>query len=338
MSRPTMEHVAALAGVSRALVSIVYRDAAGASDATRARVLAAGAELGYRPDHRARLLGRTKTRLLGVTFDVQAGFQGELVEALYTAAESAGYDLALSAVAPTRAEPRAVQSLLDYRCEALILLGPTLKPAALAALAESQPTVVVARKVSAPGVDVVRTDDTTGSRLAVEHLLALGHTSIAHLDGGKAPGSPERRTGYRNAMRAAGLTPLILPGGPTEDHGARAAKTFLEDAPTATAVTIFNDRSAVGFLDLIRQSRRIPDDLSVIGYDNTTVAALSHVGLTTIAQDTTRLATQATTTAIARLSGATTATTAIARLSGAPPTDQTIPPTLIPRTTTAPPP
>jgi DNA-binding LacI/PurR family transcriptional regulator len=325
MGRPTMEDVAALAGVSRALVSIVYRDAPGASDATRARVLAAGAELGYRPDHRARLLGRTRTRLLGVTFDVQASFQGDLVEALYTAAESAGYDLALSAVAPTRSESRAVQSLLDYRCEALILLGPTLKPSALAALAESQPTVVVARKVSAPGVDVVRTDDTTGSRLAVEHLLALGHTNIAHIDGGKAAGTPERRTGYRNTMRAAGLTPLIVPGGPTEDDGARAAKTFLDDALRATAVTVFNDRSAVGFLDIIRQSRRVPDDLSVIGYDNTTVAALSHINLTTVAQDTTRLATHATTTALTRLAGTPTIS------------DQTIPPTLIPRTTTGPP-
>ena len=320
-----MEDVAALAGVSRALVSIVYRDAPGASDATRARVLAAGAELGYRPDHRARLLGRTRTRLLGVTFDVRASFQGDLVEALYTAAESAGYDLALSAVAPTRSESRAVQSLVDYRCEALILLGPTLKPSALAALAESQPTVVVARKVSAPGVDVVRTDDTTGSRLAVEHLLALGHTNIAHIDGGKAAGTPERRTGYRNTMRAAGLTPLIVPGGPTEDDGARAAKAFLDDALRATAVTVFNDRSAVGFLDIIRQSRRVPDDLSVIGYDNTTVAALSHINLTTVAQDTTRLATRATTTALTRLAG--TPTTP----------DQTIPPTLIPRTTTGPP-
>jgi DNA-binding LacI/PurR family transcriptional regulator len=323
MSRPTMEDVAARAGVSRALVSIVYRDAPGASDATRARVLAAGAELGYRPDHRARLLGRTKTRLLGVTFDVQASFQGDLVEALYAAAESVGYDLALSAVAPTRPESRAVQSLLDYRCEALILLGPTLKPSALAALAESQPTVVVARKVSAPGVDVVRTDDATGSRLAVEHLLALGHTNIAHIDGGKAPGTPERRTGYRNTLRTAGLKPLILAGGPTEDDGARAAKSFLEDAPEATAVTVFNDRSAVGFLDIIRQSRRVPDELSVIGYDNTTLAALSHINLTTIAQDADRLADLAVTRGVDRLNGEPRAD------------EQTIAPTLITRETTA---
>jgi DNA-binding LacI/PurR family transcriptional regulator len=98
----TMEDVAARAGVSRAVVSIVYRNAPGASEATRARILQAGAELEYRPDHRARLLGRQRTRLLGVTFDVRASFHGDLVEALYAAAEAAGYDLALSAVAPSR--------------------------------------------------------------------------------------------------------------------------------------------------------------------------------------------------------------------------------------------
>jgi DNA-binding LacI/PurR family transcriptional regulator len=319
-----MEDVARAAGVSRALVSIVYRDAPGASDATRARVLAAGSELGYRPDHRARLLGRTRTRLLGVTFDVQAPFHGGLVEALYSAAEAAGYDLALSAVAPSRDESRAVQSLLDYRCEALILLGPQLSPSALSALAESQPVIVVGRKVRAEGVDVVRTDDTAGSRLAVEHLVSLGHRHILHIDGGKASGAAERRTGYRTAMRHAGLAPLIQPGGRTESDGADAAKNFLNDSPSVTAVTLFNDRLATGFLDTIRQSSlEIPGDLSVVGYDNTTIAALSHISLTTIAQNTPALASQTITTAHARLTATpTTPTTPVA-------------PTLVSRSTTA---
>ena len=286
----TMEDVASLAGVSRALVSIVYRDAPGASDATRVRVLAAGTELGYRPDHRARLLGRTRTRLLGVTFDVRQPFHGDLVESLYTAAEAAGYELALSAVAPTRDEPRAIQSLLDYRCEALILLGPTLASSSLASLAADQPVIVVARKVRAAGVGVVRTDDTAGARLATEHLIGLGHTQIAHIDGGTSPGATDRRSSYRTTMRRAGLNPLVIPAGPTENDGSLAAKQLLDIHPTVTAVFTFNDRSAVGFLDTIRQSRQVPTDLSVIGYDNTTIAALSHINLTTIAQNTPALA------------------------------------------------
>jgi DNA-binding LacI/PurR family transcriptional regulator len=300
----TMEDVAARAGVSRALVSIVYRNAPGASEATRERVMKAGNELGYRPDHRARLLGRQRTRLLGVTFGVQHGFHGDLVEALYAAAEQAGYDLALSAVAPSREETRAVQSLLDYRCEALILLGPQLRPSALAELAAGRPTVVVARKVRAAGVDVVRTDDADGLRQAVDHLVSLGHRDIVHVDGGTAPGAAERRTGYRNAMRRAGLGPHIIRGGLGEDDGAAAAAVVFDQIPDATAVTVFNDRSAVGFLNSVRQAgRRVPEDLSVIGYDNSSVARLDHVNLTTIAQDAQRLSALAIERAIIRLDG-----------------------------------
>jgi DNA-binding LacI/PurR family transcriptional regulator len=228
--------------------------------------------------------------LLGVTFDVRQPFHGDLVESLYTAAEAAGYELALSAVAPTRDEPRAIQSLLDYRCEALILLGPTLASSSLASLAADQPVIVVARKVRAAGVGVVRTDDTAGARLATEHLIGLGHTQIAHIDGGTSPGATDRRSSYRTTMRRAGLNPLVIPAGPTENDGSLAAKQLLDIHPTVTAVFTFNDRSAVGFLDTIRQSRQVPTDLSVIGYDNTTIAALSHINLTTIAQNTPALA------------------------------------------------
>ena len=283
--RPTMEDVAARAGVSRALVSIVYRDVPGASDETRARVFAAGDDLGYRPDHRARLLGRQRTRLIGVAFDVRYPFHGDLVEALYPAAETLGYDLTLSAVTGSRGEAVAVQSLLDYRCESLVLLGPTSPPAALAALAEAQPTVVVARKVRAAGVHVVRTDDAAGSRLAVEHLLSLGHTRIAHVDGARAPGAAERRTAYTQTMRRAHLEPLVSPGGLTEAAGAAAAR---ELPPEVTAVAAFNDACGIGLL----HARRSPE-LSIIGYDDSTPSRLDHIQLTTIAQNADRLASAA---------------------------------------------
>ncbi|WP_405071557.1 LacI family transcriptional regulator [Kribbella sp. NBC_01510] len=280
--RPTMEDVAARAGVSRALVSIVYRDVPGASDETRARVFAAGDELGYRPDHRARLLGRQRTRLIGVAFDVRQPFHGDLVEALYPAAEALGYDLTLSAVTGSRREAVAIQSLLDYRCESLVLLAPAAPPSALAALAEAQPAVVIARKVRAAGVHVVRTDDAAGSRLAVEHLLSLGHARIAHVDGARAPGAAERRTGYTRAMRRAGLEPLVIPGGPTESAGAAAARELPSDI---TAVAAFNDACGIGLLHALRGR-----DVSIIGYDDSTPSRLEHIQLTTIAQNADRLA------------------------------------------------
>src|SRR5690349_1403278 len=191
--RPTLADVAARAGVSIALVSIVMREAPGASAATRARVLAVADELGYRPDIRARLLRRSRSRLLGVVFGVQHAFHGDLVGGLYTAADRVGYELALSAVTPARDEQRAVASLLQDRCEALVLLGPQSPAGYLAGLAARLPVVVVARSVRDRAVDVVRTDDAEGLGQAVDHLVGLGHERIAHIDGGRAPGAAERR-------------------------------------------------------------------------------------------------------------------------------------------------
>jgi DNA-binding LacI/PurR family transcriptional regulator len=324
--RPTLADVAARAGVSTALVSIVMRDAPGASTATRDRVRRAAAEIGYRPDSRARLLRSSRSRLLGVVFGVQADFHGDLVSGLYAAADRVGYELALSAVTPGRDEQRAVGSLLQDRCEALVLLGPQSPTAALADLATRLPVVVVARPVRSSAVDVVRTADDEGARLAVEHLLALGHRDVVHVDGGRAPGAAERRRGYQEALRAHGLDAHVLPGGPTEEDGAAAARRLLS-GPLPGAVTVFNDRCALGLLDVLRRAgRTVPGDVSVVGYDDSRIARLSSVDLTSVAQDVEQL----TTLAVGR---------ALERLDGTPVRQRelVVPPRLVVRTTTAPP-
>jgi DNA-binding LacI/PurR family transcriptional regulator len=324
--RPTLADVAARAGVSTALVSIVMRDAPGASTATRDRVRRAAAEIGYRPDSRARLLRSSRSRLLGVVFGVQADFHGDLVSGLYAAADRVGYELALSAVTPGRDEQRAVGSLLQDRCEALVLLGPQSPTAALADLATRLPVVVVARPVRSSAVDVVRTADDEGARLAVEHLLALGHRDVVHVDGGRAPGAAERRRGYREALRTHGLEAHVLPGGPTEEDGAAAARRLLS-GPLPGAVTVFNDRCALGLLDVLRRAgRTVPGDVSVVGYDDSRIARLSSVDLTSVAQDVEQL----TTLAVGR---------ALERLDGTPVRQRelVVPPRLVVRTTTAPP-
>jgi DNA-binding LacI/PurR family transcriptional regulator len=324
--RPRLADVAARAGVSTALVSIVMRDAPGASTATRERVRRAAAEIGYRPDSRARLLRSSRSRLLGVVFGVQQDFHGDLVSGLYAAADRVGYELALSAVTPGRDEQRAVGSLLQDRCEALVLLGPQSPTAALADLATRLPVVVVARPVRSSAVDVVRTADDEGARLAVEHLLALGHRDVVHVDGGRAPGAAERRRGYREALRAHGLDAHVLPGGPTEEDGAAAARRLLS-GPLPGAVTVFNDRCALGLLDVLRRAgRTVPGDVSVVGYDDSRIARLSSVDLTSVAQDVEQL----TTLAVGR---------ALERLDGTPVRQRelVVPPRLVVRTTTAPP-
>ena len=324
--RPTLADVAARAGVSTALVSIVMRGVPGASDATRELVRRVADELGYRPDLRARLLRRARSRLLGVVFGVQHAFHGDLVSGLYDAAEQAGYELALSAVTPGRDEQRAVDGLLRDRCEALVLLGPSSPTAHLADLATHLPVVVVARSVRSAAVDVVRTADDEGMHLAVDHLVALGHRDVVHVDGGRAPGAAERRRGYREAVRRHGLTPRVLPGGLTEDDGAAAARTLLAGSLPG-AVTVFNDRCALGLLDVLRPAgRTVPGDVSVVGYDDSRIARLSSVDLTSVAQDVGQLSTLAVRRALDRLEGT--------------PVEQrelVVPPRLVVRSTTAPP-
>jgi DNA-binding LacI/PurR family transcriptional regulator len=275
------------------------------------------------------VLPTNRSRLLGVVFGVQHAFHGDLVGGLYRAADRLGYELALSAVTPDRDEQRAVASLLQDRCEALVLLGPHAPTAYLGALADRLPVVVVARAVRHRAVDVVRTADDEGLHQAVAHLVGLGHRRIVHVDGGRAPGASDRRRGYRDAMRQHGLDSeiRILPGGLTEDDGAAAARTLLGAGSEPTAVIAFNDRCATGVLDVMaRAGRSVPGDVSVVGYDDSRLARLSHVALTTVAQDAGRISTLAVTRAIERLES-----TPVARR------ELVIAPHLVVRGTTAPP-
>jgi DNA-binding LacI/PurR family transcriptional regulator len=319
--------VATRAGVSKSLVSIVMRDEPGAGAETRRRVLDAAAELGYHPDSRARLLRSGRSRLLGVVFGIQHAFHADLVTDLYTAARETGYELALSAVTPDRDEHEAITGLLQDRCEALILLGPQSPTATLAGLAARLPVVAMARGVRNSAVDVIRSADAEGLHQSVEHLTALGHRRIAHIDGGRAPGAADRRRGYRDAMLKQGLDGEIeiIPGGLTEEDGAAAARALLDNLPTA--VTVFNDRCATGVLDVVsRAGVGVPGDLSVVGYDDSHLARLAHINLTTIAQDTTMMSKLAVARAIDRVEG-----------SPVPAREIVVPPRLVVRGTTSPP-
>ncbi len=284
--RPTMSDVAERAGVSRALVSIVFRDVQGASAGTRERVRAAADELGYRPDRRARLLSRRRTQVLGVVLALGHEFHAELAAALYRAAATHGQELALSGTTPARDEAEAVADLLALRCDALLLLGSALPDTALADLAASVPLVVVARGTTAPGVDVVRSDDVAGAALAAHHLLDLGHTRVAHVDGGRAAGADERRRGFLATVGAAGLAADVETGGLTEDAGAAAAERLLGRAELPTGLAVFNDQSAAGVMDVLQQAgRRWPDDVSLVGYDDSRLARSRWARLTTVRQD-----------------------------------------------------
>jgi DNA-binding LacI/PurR family transcriptional regulator len=303
--RPRLEDVAERVGMSPASVSMVLSNAPGPSAATRERVLEAAAELGYRPDRTASLLARRRTHLVGVLMELGSAFHAELAADLHEAAEGRGYDVVLSAVTRTRDERRAIETLVDFRCEALVLLGPVAPAAQLADLGRQLPVVVIGRRVTTDGVDVVRSADADGVGQAVDHLAGLGHRAIAYVDGGRGPIAADRRRGYRTAMRRHRLGGhlQVIGGDHTEAAGTRAAQALLEAGrPLPTAVVAFNDHCALGLLDAFsRAGVGVPADVSVVGYDDSSLSRLAHVNLTTVSQDARRQAEHAMAAAVGRL-------------------------------------
>jgi len=302
--RPTLADVASRAGVSPGTASLALRGAPGPSAASAERVRAAASALGYRADRAASRLAARRTRLLGVTLTIRNTFHAELAEALQDAAEDAGYQVLLHPVTARRGEAGAVDVLLDSRCEALLLLGTEMPSSQLAALDAHDPVVLVGRR--AQGLDVVRADEAAGTALAVEHLVGLGHTRLAHVSGGSSDVARERRDGFLAAARARGLDPLVVEGAFSEDAGAAAAAEVL--AAGVTGVFAANDRVALGLLDAARSAAATGSSgegplLAVVGYDDSPLARLGHVRLTSVSQDPGALAAAAVRTAVERLDG-----------------------------------
>jgi DNA-binding LacI/PurR family transcriptional regulator len=300
--RPRLADVAARAGVSTASVSLVLRGAPGPSAETRERVLAVAAELAYRADRTASLLARRRRHLLGVLLDVRNPFHAELVQELHAEADEAGYEVVLSTLTRDRDEHRAIETLLDFRCEALILLGPDSPEEVLGRLAVQAPCVVVGRTVGDADVDVVRPADDVGVDAALDHLIGLGHRRIAFVDGGRGAVAATRRRGYRRAMRRSGLPAQVIPGDHTEEGGVRAGRRLVASGDLPTAVMASNDRLAVGVMDaFVRAGIDVPGTVSMVGYDDSTLAHLAHIDLTSVNQDAPAQARNAVLAAVSRL-------------------------------------
>lgn len=288
LKRPTLEDVARVAGVSRAQASIVMRGAPGARQATRVRVLQAAAKIGYRPNSAARRLARESSGLLGVAYALRRPFDADLIESLYEAAEARGFELSLGAVTAKRSLERALESLLDNLCEAIILLGMGSSAKPLEELAMRVPMVQIGRAEHSSDLDVVRTAGGLGIAQAVDHLVELGHRAIAHVNGGDGLSSQERERGYLDAMRRNRKASYIkvCPGGATQDSGMDAGRRVLAMKKLPTAIVAYNDACAGGLIDTLRRSGvAVPEDVSVTGYDDSQYARLPTVNLTTAAQD-----------------------------------------------------
>jgi len=304
VNRPTIHDVAKRAGVSKSLVSLVIQESPYVSDERRAAVLAAVDELGYRPNAMARSLVQQRSHLIGVMLsnlhnpffaDVVSGIEARALESGYRAFFNSGIRI------PER-EAIALETLLELQADGLILAGTLLDMKTVNKAGGSVPIVLITRATRSKDVDSVSGDDRAGARMAVDHLVSLGHERIAHIDGGHGAGANRRRRGYERAMRAHGLEPIVAAGTYTEQGGAEGVRELTGMDNNPTAIFAANDLAALGCLQALSDAdRSVPDDVSLVGYDNAWLAGLRHISLTTIDQPRQEIGTTAVEMLIERL-------------------------------------
>jgi DNA-binding LacI/PurR family transcriptional regulator len=289
-----MEDVAREAGVSRALVSLVMRERPNVSDERRRRVLDVAARLGYRPNAMARSLASRRTKTVGVILDdLRNPFFAEIAGGVEELAAELGYQLLLAAGGrQARRERAALAALLEHRVTGLILVSPRMPPGDIVAAAGEAPLVMVGRSVRGANADTVLIHEAHGTGLVLDHLVELGHEHIAHVDGGSGAGGPQRRSAYLRGMQARrlGRHSLVIAGDFTEEAGVNAAGELLQQPELPTAVFAANDMVAAGLLGgFDRAGIEVPRDVSIVGYDNISIAHLAHVSLTTVDQPRTEM-------------------------------------------------
>lgn len=288
--RPTIHDVAARAGVSKSLVSLALRGSPKVSDRSRALVLQAAADLGYRANAAARSLADRRSRTVGVlVLDLHNPVFAEILDGVQSEVRGHGYSTMLvTGGADPQLEQAELEKLLEFQVEGLIIIAHRLPAAVLRQVAQECPVVVITRhEVTGPGIDTVSNDDVAGAQLAVEHLVELGHRRIVHLSGGDNSISQDRQRGYLHAMRAAHLArqSRVVPGGLTDGDGYFAANAALDLDPRPTALFAANDMSALGAIAAVQdRGLSVPGDVSVVGYDGMSLGALRTLSLTTVAQ------------------------------------------------------
>lgn len=312
----TILDVAADAGVSKAAVSKVLRNAYGVSDAMRANVLQSIEKLGYRPSTAARGM-RGRTYMAGMLLiELSNPFLPPLVQGVKAGLAQAGYkELIGIGESRRRIEIPLIESMIDMRMDGLILVAPRLSGEQLATYARQIPMVVIGHhEPDAEAFDTVNSDDRTGARIAVEALIARGIDDVVMVSLDRVPGDEidvyvQRELGYAEAMTAAGLsggirilrcrqtTAVADPDGMLAIFGDRLPR----------AVFCWSDLHAVALVNAARMAGlRVPEDMAIVGYDDTPQAAMPLIGLASISQRTAELGQRAARTLLTRIEGRTT--------------------------------
>jgi LacI family transcriptional regulator len=312
----TIRDVASRAGVSVTTVSHVVNTTRPVSAAVRARVDEAIRTLGYVPSAVARSLKSNTTRTLGMLIPNSSNpYFAEIVRAVEDRCFASGYALILCNTddAPER-QSVYLTVLAERRIDGLIVVSTGDDDALVAQLhGLKMPTVLLDREIGDPGCDMVETAHKEGALLAVRHLLALGHRRIACIAGPAHVIAGEQRVeGWREALAAAGVAPSAIPplrrGGFTSQGGYEALRAILDDEPDAmrrpSAVFVCNDLMAIGALRAAHERAvRVPEDLSLVGFDDIELAAYTSPPLTTVAQPKARIGALAVDMLLERLRG-----------------------------------
>ncbi|MFC0848193.1 LacI family DNA-binding transcriptional regulator [Streptomyces noboritoensis] len=294
--RPTLEEVAARAGVGRGTVSRVINGSPRVSDRTRAAVEAAVAELGYVPNRAARALAANRTDAIALVvpetetrFFAEPYFS-EVVRGVGQALAETEMQLLLTLVGSDRERRRLAQYLTGHRVDGVLLVGVHADdplPELLEQL--DMPVVISGPRSEDEPLASVDSDNFAGARAAVAHLVARGRRSIATITGPlDVYGARRRLDGYRAALAEAGLPAaphLISPADFTEEGGRRAMADLLGRAPEVDAVFAASDVMASGARQVLRErGRRVPEDVSLVGFDDSAIARHMEPPLTSVRQ------------------------------------------------------
>ncbi|HEY8348087.1 MAG TPA: LacI family DNA-binding transcriptional regulator [Symbiobacteriaceae bacterium] len=307
----TIKDVAREAGVGLATVSRVLNNSGPVSPETRERVLAAARALGYVPNLHARSLVSRATGTVGLIIpDITNPFFPAVTRGVEDAASQAGYTVFLCNTDNDPAKEETDVRKLRERCvDGIIFVGSQARRKRLERLLQDGiPVVVTDREVPDLDADSVLVDNNWGARAAVRHLIDLGHTRIAHAAGHRqTPTGQDRYAGYCAALEEAGLPvdeSLVFWGEFTIESGIQAGQVLLGRSPRPTAVFAGNDLIALGVIRAAREAGlRVPEDLSVVGFDDIPLAALVSPPLTTVRQPAYEMGRLAMTMLLERMSG-----------------------------------
>lgn len=305
----TMRDVARQAGVSITTVSHVINNSRAVSDGARQRVETAMLELGYKPNTLARSLRRQQTHIVGMIVPDSANpFFAEIARGIEDASFKQNYNVVLcNTEGDLEKQISYTNVLIQNQVAGIVFVAAGVSTELVEDLQRRQvPLVVVDREVPDVAVDTVLTDHYQGGRLATQHLVDLGHRRIACISAGsELSPSSDRVTGYQDVLRENGLAvdeQLIVRGDFQYKSGFEAAQQLLALAEPPTAVFASNDLMAVGCISAAtQQGLRVPEDLSVVGFDDVRLASFTNPPLTTIAQPKREIGTLAVDMLLARI-------------------------------------